>query len=239
MTKPAKTTKSAKTGENTAAFLLIGTGVVAALIVLALFAGRDSNAAAPAEMTQASFDLSNKPTVGDADAPVQLTIVEDFKCPACKNFDEQVYPQIKNEYIDTGKAKASFVIYPFLSEIAQLPEDDSKYAAQAAECVYKNDGSEAFAQYKSILFRAQGSESTVWATKERLKELAQNVPSIDQASFATCLDSDETAKLVDDNEKEVIENNVTGTPTVFVNGEKVTATYPELKKAIDEALKGE
>ena len=235
MTKPTNT-KTTKTGGNNGA-LLIGTLVAAALIVLALFAGRSKDTVAPAEMTQASFDLTNKPMIGDAAAPVQMTIVEDFKCPACKNFDEQVFSKLKAEYIDTGKVQAHFVIWPFLAELQKLPEDDSKYAAQAGECVYKNDGSEAFAGYKDILFRAQGPENEVWASKKRLKELAQNLGSIDQGAFATCLDNDETAQLVDNNEKEVVENNVTSTPSVFINGEKVdSGPYDALKKVIDDAL---
>ena len=64
----------------------------------------------------------------------------------------------------------------------------------------------------------------MWATKDRLKELAQNVEGLDQTAFATCLDTDATAARVDADEKQATDANVTGTPTVFVNGKVVTGS---------------
>lgn len=220
--------------------LIIGTLVVAALVALALFSGRGQNAETQkdGETAAPKFDLTNKPVVGDTAAPVEMIVLEDFKCPICKTFEEGAYAQVKNEYVDAGKVKVYSVIWPFLAEVAKLPEDDSKYAAQAAECVFEKDGADAFAQYKTIVFRAQEAETKVWATKNRLKELAGNVPSIDQAAFATCLDSDATAERVDANEEEVKANSITSTPTVFINGKRVEkpTDYASLKAAIDAAV---
>lgn len=50
---------------------------------------------------------------------------------------------------------------------------------------------------KTTLFRAQGPEREVWATKSRLKDLAGSVDGLDQARFATRVDNDETAAAVD------------------------------------------
>lgn len=229
----------AKKSNNTA--LIIGTLVAAALIALALFAGRGQNAEAQkdGEKVTPKFDLTNKPLLGKAEAPVEMIVVEDFKCPICKTFEEDAYAKLKNEYVDSGKVKVHAVVWPFLAEVAKLPEDDSKYAAQAGECAYEHGGADAFGQYKTILFRAQGDENKVWATKDRLKELAANVPGIDQAAFTTCLDTDATAARVDANEEEVKASGITGTPSVFINGERVEnpTDYTALKAAVDAALK--
>ncbi|GHG07842.1 hypothetical protein GCM10017783_20550 [Deinococcus piscis] len=226
---------------NTA--LLVGTLIAAALIALALFAGRGKSSEARADAAsgtevKANFDLTNKPVVGDANAPVEMIVVEDFKCPACKQFEANVFPKVENDYVKTGKVKVYSVAWPFLAEVAKLDEDDSKYAAQAGECAFEHGGGEAFSAYKTILFRAQGSESEIWATKDRLKELAANVPGIDQAAFAGCLDNDETAARVDANEKEVDASGVNSTPTVFVAGKKIEnpGDYAQLQSAIDAAL---
>ncbi len=219
---------------NTA--LIIGTLVAAALIALALFAGRGQKGAADAGSGKANFDLTKKPMIGQASAPVDMVVVEDFKCPICQQFESDVMPKIEQDYLRSGQVKVYSAIWPFLA--SRLPEDDSRNAAIAAECVYEHDGSDAFGQFKSVLFRAQGDENQVWATKERLKSLASNVAGIDQAAFGQCLESDATAGLVDATKKEVQAAGVTGTPSVFVNGERVTnpMNYSELKAAIDGAL---
>ncbi|MDO4264831.1 MAG: thioredoxin domain-containing protein, partial [Deinococcus sp.] len=132
---------------NTA--LIMGTLIAVALIALALFAGRGQNSAAQANTAsgaavKANFDLTNKPMVGQETAPVEMIVVEDFKCPACKQFEATVFPKVENEYVSTGKVKVYSVAWPFLAELQRLEEDDSKYAAQAGECAYDNGGAEAF-----------------------------------------------------------------------------------------------
>ncbi|MFC6616755.1 DsbA family protein [Deinococcus radiophilus] len=82
-----------------------------------------------------------------------------------------------------------------------------------------------------------GPETEIWASKDRLKELAGNVGGIDQTAFGSCLDSDATLATVEANEKEALASGVNSTPTVFINGEKVEdTTQAGVKAAIDAAL---
>lgn len=222
--------------------LVIGTLIAVALIALALVAVRGKPA--PGAGLSGDFDLTGQPFAGKADAPVSVVVIEDFKCPVCKTFEETVAPGLKTNYVDTGKAKVYTLVWPFLSEVARLPVDDSKFAAQAAKCVYDQGGNDAFGSFKSILFRAQGDESTAWATKTRLKDLAGNVEGIDQGQFATCLDTDATAARVDADEKQVTDARVNSTPTVFVNGKQVlngsgqgSYLLADVSAAIDAASK--
>ncbi|WP_135227888.1 DsbA family protein [Deinococcus fonticola] len=217
--------------------LLVGTLVAALLIGLALFAVSKKQST-PAAGGEGTFNYASLPYAGQEDAKVSVVVVEDFKCPICKQFEETVAPQIKTNYVDTGKIKQYSLVWPFLSKNAGLSVDDSKFAAQAGRCVYQERGNDGFNAFKTILFRAQGDERQAWATKERLKELAVNVEGLDQAKFATCLDTDATVAAVDTDTKMAEDNKVSGTPTVFVNGKRVenSMSYDELKKAIDEAL---
>lgn len=202
--------------------LVIGTLVAVALIALALFAVRQRPAATGAGTAlSANFNLDSVPYIGQAEAPVNIVVIEDFKCPVCQQFNTNIEPELKTKYVDTGKAKIYSMIWPFLAENARLPTDDSKLAAQAARCTYDQGGNAAFESYKNILFRAQGDESAVWATKSRLKDLAGSVEGLDQAKFASCLDTDATAARVDADEKQIAGANVNHTPTVFVNGKEV------------------
>lgn len=222
-------------------FLVLGTLLAAALIALAIFAVRGKPAAG--DGLSANFNLTDLPFVGKADAPVNVVVVEDFKCPICKEFEASVAPQLKTKYVDTGKIKLYSLIWPFLSEVQRQNPDDSKLAAQAAKCVFDQGGGEMFDRFKSILFRAQGQESVVWATNTRLKDLATNVAGLDQAKFATCLDTNATAARVDADEKQSSDAGVRGTPTVFVNGKQVVQTsgldqlLTSTEAAIEAALK--
>ena len=205
--------------------LLIGTVIAVVLIALALFAvrNRPAGTATGAGATH-TFNYASLPFAGQDSAPVNVLVVEDFKCPVCKQFEEGVAPELRTKYVDSGQVKMYSLVWPFLAQVVGLPTDDSKIAAQAGKCVYDQRGNDGFGAYKSVLFRAQGDESTVWATKDRLKELAQNVEGLDQTAFATCLDTDATAARVDADEKQATDANVTGTPTVFVNGKVVTGS---------------
>jgi len=214
--------------------LVIGTLLAAALIAIALFAVRGK----PSGSAQAvSFNTSGQPVMGKADAPVTMVVFEDFKCPNCKRFEDEFLPELKSKYIDTGKVKMVSMNFPFLAQNARLPTDDSKLAAQAVECAFlqSNDLHNSF---KTVLFRGQGSESTVWATKSRLKELAANVEGLDTAKFATCLDGDQTAAAVDADEKQATDAKVAGTPAIYVNGKLVDSyATASVSAAIDAALK--
>ncbi|GAA5514823.1 disulfide bond formation protein D [Deinococcus carri] len=215
--------------------LVIGTLIAVVLIALALFAVRSR----PATQGNATnFNLAGQPVLGQENAPVTLVVFEDFKCPNCRRFEEEFLPEIRSKYIDTGKAKLVSMNFPFLAESARLPVDDSKLAAQAVECAFVQGGSEAYDRMKQILFRAQGSESEVWATKNRLKDLAGSVEGLDQAKFATCLDNDETVAAVDADEKQAQDADVGGTPSIYVNG-KLVDSYDatSVSAAIDAALK--
>ncbi len=223
--------------------LVIGTLIAAVLIALAIFAVRGQSSGAAGTDQTVTFDLASLPYAGQEDAPVSVVIVEDFKCPVCKRFEEEIAPELSTKYVDSGKAKVYSLVWPFLAETVGLSVDDSKLAAQAARCVYAQGGNSAFNAFKAILFRAQGDERTVWATKERLKELATNVEGLNQARFATCLDNDETAAQVEAGEQQAERAGVNHTPTVYVNGKEVrdasgNSSYAlaDISAAIDAAL---
>lgn len=139
----------------------------------------------PSPAPLGTFDRASLPRLRSPTAPVTVVVVEDFKCPVCKLFEEQVAPELKARYVDTGKVRVYSLIYPFLGRKFNLNPDDSRLAAQAARCVLEVGGNDTFQAFKSILFRAQGDELKVWATRDRLAELAQSVEGLDQGGFRT------------------------------------------------------
>ena len=80
-----------------------------------------------------------------------LTVIEfsDFECPACHNFFTQSYPQLKKEYIDTGKITFIYRHYPLTSI-----HPNAYPAALASECANEQGK---FWEYHDILFSNQNA----------------------------------------------------------------------------------
>jgi len=51
-------------------------------------------------------------TVGNKDAKITIIAFESLTCSHCANFHKNVYPQLKEEYLDTGLAKIEFRHFP-------------------------------------------------------------------------------------------------------------------------------
>ena len=68
--------------------------------------------------------------VGNKNAKITIIAFESLTCSHCANFHEDVYPQLKKEYLDTGLAKIEFRHFPL--DIAALN------ASKVSQC--KNDG---------------------------------------------------------------------------------------------------
>jgi protein-disulfide isomerase len=172
--------------------------------------------------------------LGDPQAPVKVIEFGDFKCTACKYFEEHAFPQLKEVYIDMGKIEFFFLNFP-------LPiGNDSYTAAYAAECVYHQSEAAFWAYYRAI-YENQGPESQTWATRDFLLNLIQQqvqpLASVNLTELAQCIAQEQYRKDVEEDRQAGITAGVTATPTFLVNGQKVVgATYAPLKQAIEREL---
>jgi protein-disulfide isomerase len=72
---------------------------------------------------------------------------------------------------------------------------------------------------------------------DKLKEYAKDI-GLDQAKFEADMASPEVQKQIDEDTKLAAQAQVSGTPTLFLNGKRVTnRSVDGLKQMIDEALK--
>lgn len=216
---------------NTQRLTLITAGIIALAVIAIIVVSRLQGPTVPTTTAASSeLDLENQPTLGDPDAPVQLVAFEDFKCPFCRQFEADVMPQLERDYIDTGKAKMTFINFSFIGP-------DSTTAALAGECAYAQDP-QAFWEYKTVIYRAQGPESQQWATPARLEELARDVGDLDAAALRQCVEAKTYQAAVQADNDMTRAAGVTATPTLFVNGSPVSSAlnYDAVKTAIDRAL---
>lgn len=120
---------------------------------------------------------AGQPTLGQQDAPVQVVVFADFKCPFCARYERDVFPKLRAHYIDSGKVAYSFVNLAFLGP-------DSDTAAQAGECIAHQEA-RLFWPFADAVYQHQGNEATLWATPEALASMAAKVPEVDGLAFQT------------------------------------------------------
>lgn len=132
--------------------------------------------------------------VGKASAPVTLTVYEDFRCPACKQFELGAngvagYNQTIEKLEDAGKLKVQYHIASLID--ANNPgTNGSKIAGNAAACA--SDISQAkFRAYHDVLFKNQPDERTDGFTTDKVLSLAKQVPGLgDDKTFTSCVKND-------------------------------------------------
>lgn len=172
-------------------------------------------------------DITPDPSRGPVDAKVLIKEYSDFQCPACAA-TAPVLESIVDEYGD--KVRFEYNDYP-------LPQHQNAVeSAIAGQCAFAQD---AFFDMHDKLFDAQNE----WATlgkqeaRDRFTQYATDL-GLDAAAFTTCLTDGSMIDRVNEDLSEGKAARVNSTPTIFVNGERITNTpfATNLRKAIDDAL---
>jgi protein-disulfide isomerase len=226
--------KQAKSSSTTFTFWMIG--LVAVFILSFIFLCKHTKQQDKAKTTKIYY--SKKPYKGKESAPVSIIEFGDYKCPNCKNFGKEVVPIIQQELVDTGKAKFYFLNDSFINV-------DSERSAKFAESVFAELGNDTFWKFHELLYEKQPVDSkyekmdvfTEDFLTKTLKEVA-SAGDVDKVvkNFQAKKSDDAWQKDMDYAEK----LGVTGTPTIYVNGEKFDGqTIDDLKDMVEKASKGE
>ncbi|WP_050032862.1 thioredoxin domain-containing protein [Halorubrum halophilum] len=171
-------------------------------------------------------DLDFRPVIGDPEAEVVVQAFEDFTCGHCATYKLDHFPTIREEYIDPGEVRYEHWDFPIpVNETWAVP------VASAARGVGARQGAEAFFSFASAAFESQGNYSgeAIGAAAEAAG--ADPCAAIADAEFAAY----EEASMNDRSEGESM--GVSGTPTIFVDGEAVEDYRAEtIATAIDDVL---
>lgn len=191
--------------------------VVAGLVIVPRLTGQAASA---------DLDYASQPVAGSPDAPVKIGVFFDFLCPHCATFSETVTPILKREFVDTGAAAIYFFNFPVVDQVR------SRTLAVIGECILQQDN-DAFVALEPVMLRAQSQI----ATTSRAIELALDfAPNLDGAALRTCANGNETADKVDADVAAARALNLTGTPSVTVNGTVVSnPTLANIRNAVRNA----
>jgi protein-disulfide isomerase len=173
----------------------------------------------------------NNNHLGDPNAPVKVDTYEDFRCSACLYYTQNVEPLVIQNYVETGKV---YYTYHFFIVIDGNDGTDASYrAANAALCAGEQGH---FWDYHDTLYANQLSESASLFTDARLESMAENL-KLNMTAFNQCYQAKKYASVVQNDIAQGQKLNITGTPSVFVNGNLV-ANISQTTQTIDTALAG-
>jgi protein-disulfide isomerase len=157
----------------------------------------------------------------------KVTVIEyaSLTCPHCALFMTEGYPQLKKEYIDTGKVKFIYRDFPL--------DGLATGAALLARCVPGDRGH----TMVEMMFQNQNE----WIRSEKPLEVLRGyaqLAGLNAAGVDDCLKNQAILKDIQDvQEKAVSLYKVQSTPTFFVGEKQVQGNdYAALKKAIDAQL---
>ena len=161
-----------------------------------------------------------------------MTIYEDPQCPVCGQFESAVGDQLASA-IDDGKVRVTYRLVSFLDRAST--NDYSSRAANAAFVVADQAGSEGFRKFHELLYANQPAEGGAGPEDEQLIAWAVQAGA-DEATVSSMIKDKVFEQYVVDATDAMSKNDVTATPTVFVDGKKIEGSPQDSVDAILKAI---
>ncbi|WP_017596653.1 DsbA family protein [Nocardiopsis potens] len=223
-----------------AALLLIAVAAVATVLDTGGGGGRAAEpSAAPSPSPSAS--PSDAPEVagprppeivpelrlGSEDAPVNMVVFGDYRCPYCAVFTEEQQPHLVEKYVEEGRLLMVWRDYPYKGGVSE----DAAVAARAA------GRQDAFWEYHDALY----ADPDAWtgaegADDEAFTAIAERL-GLDTERFRADAADPELREAVDADLDFSLSLGVPGTPAFLIDGEAFFGAQPveEFEKRIEEA----
>ena len=173
-------------------------------------------------------DEKIKPIIeGNKNAKVKIIVYESLTCSHCANFHKNVYPNLKDEFLDKGLVSIEFRNFPL--DIAALN------ASKLAHC--KNDGKVNILHFLYLKQEDWIKGNTIEKVNSNLKDI------IKDQNFNLNFDNCITDKNIEDH---ILEDRIEGakkfkinaTPTIIINDKKFekALNFKNLKKALEKLI---
>jgi protein-disulfide isomerase len=169
--------------------------------------------------------LPDRP-IGGVGARVILIEYASPTCPHCATFANNVYPAIKEKYVDTGLI--TFIIRPFIRNALDA----------AVFMLAEAAGSESYYSVIETFFERQEQWAFSSTPRDSIEELALQL-GFTQETFEAALTNQSLYEGMNSVREQALEEfDLTGTPTFYVNGEKLAGeqSIEEMSAKIDFLL---
>lgn len=179
------------------------------------------------DLKQEFFDVTYPSDIvyGDKDAKIEILEFYSLTCHHCSYFFSSTFPELKKAYIDTGKVKWKKRSYAL--------DEAAIKATLFLECLEDKQKN----SYIKILLSKQSS----WAYQKGYYDILRNIAAlggISNQDFDKCLNKPKLENQIRDRTKAAREKlEISGTPTFFVNGEKLDIfTEESFKEKLDKII---
>ncbi len=181
-----------------------------------------ANEASGLDITENDF------VIGDINAPITIIEYASMSCSHCADFHINTLPDLKTEFIDTGKIRMVFRDYPF------------NYPALLGSMMMRCIPSDVRYDYMNALYQLQPS----WVNKDpkiTKKELYKIMQSggMTKEEFDTCYGNIDNENLILEGVMEAQKVfNVKSTPSFIINGNLIEGNknIKEFRQIIDKIL---
>jgi protein-disulfide isomerase len=169
-------------------------------------------------------------TLGDPNAKVKMVEYASLTCSHCGKFNNEVFPEFKKKYIDTGKVHYTF------KEFLTPPNEVAAAGFLVARCA----GKDKYFNVTDAIFHAQQEMFTSGDMRGVLLRVAQSA-GMTEEQFNACITDEAALKALNERvEKAIKVDKVSATPTFVINGKQVNEgemTLAQLEAAVAEASK--
>lgn len=155
-------------------------------------------------------------SVGNINAPIKIIEFASLTCSHCAHFHNDIYPELKTKYVDTGKVYIEFREFPL--------NDPALKATMAARCLPEDK----YDSFVSLLFKTQDHWATGIGYMDALRQNAKLAGMSDE-TFDACVGSNEfKLAIADKMQKAQDEWKIAATPTFIINdgAETISGAVP-------------
>lgn len=165
---------------------------------------------------------------GSPTAPIWVIEVSDFQCPYCKQWHEQTYQKLRNEFVRTGKVRLAYINLP----LAQHAH--AKSAAEAAMCAGAQGK---FWEMHDALFTNQAKWAALGSSASYFESLARDT-GVDVAQWRQCVQSGKMKPWIQADAERARAAGAASTPSFMIGDRILVGAQPieNLRSAIDSAL---
>ena len=164
---------------------------------------------------------------GNENAKITIIAYESLTCSHCADFHNDVYPQLKKEYIDTGLAKIEFRHFPLdiaALNASKIVQCESRQGLKILESLYSNQ-------------QAWVKGSTVEEVNESLQQFIKKEGF--KINFEECVNDKKVEDFVLNDRIEGAKNfKINATPTIIINNKKFekSLNYKNIKKSLEKLI---
>ncbi len=165
---------------------------------------------------------------GSPTATVWVIEVSDFQCPFCRQWHEQTYPKLRDEFVRTGKVRLAYVNFPLAQHAHAQP------AAEAAMCAGAQGK---FWEMHDALFTSQEKWQALPSSAAYFDSLA-GTTGVDLSRWRQCVQSGKMKAWIQADHDRAQAAGAASTPTFIIGNRMLVGATPieTLRGAIDSAL---